>query len=105
MRNNRSRRKPDELRPAGEILAGVLAGLGLNERLREREAMLRWEEVVGPEIASKSSVLRIRDGILFIKVDSAAWRQELGFMKRRILDSYERQVGPGLVRDIRFTDH
>ncbi len=99
------RRRPDELRPTGEILESVLANLGLAGRLREREALALWPEIVGPEIARRSKALRIRDGVLCIRMDSAAWSQELLFLKTKILERFDEVFGPGLVKEIRFTRH
>jgi predicted nucleic acid-binding Zn ribbon protein len=101
----RRRRPPDTLRPAGELLAGLLAQLGLADRLREQEALARWPELVGPEIASRSRALRIREGVLYVQVTSAAWSQELRFLKAQILAHYDEALSPGLVKDIRFTQH
>lgn len=99
------RRRPDQLRPTGEILESVLSGLGLAGRLREREALTLWPELVGPEIARRSEALRIQRGVLFVRVDSAAWSQELLFLKTKILSRFEESLGPGLVKEIRFTRH
>jgi len=98
-------RKPDEPRAAGDILAKVMSDLGLSEKLREREALTRWPELVGPEVAQRSQALRIREGVLYVRVDSASWRQELHFLKGKILDIYRERLGPGRVLDIRFTEH
>ncbi len=105
MSDQRRRRPPDTLRPAGELLAGLLTKLGLDQRLREQEALTRWPELVGPEIASRSRALRIREGVLYVQVTSAAWSQELRFLKARILAGYDAALAPGLVKDIRFTQH
>ncbi len=102
---SQQRRRPDQLRPTGEILESVLAGLGLAGRLREREAITLWPELVGPEIARRSRALRIRAGVLFVRVDSAAWSQELQFLKAKIITRFEETLGPGLVKEIRFTRH
>ena len=99
------KREPDQLRPTSEILAGVMTSLGLEGRLREREALVHWPEIVGEEIASRSDALRIRDGVLYVRVRSAAWSQEMHFLKGKILEGYEKRLGAGLVRDIRFSQH
>lgn len=105
MNEDRRRRRPDQLRPASEVLAGVLDGLGLGRRLREQEAVTRWSEVVGPEIAQRSRALRIKGGVLYVQVQSASWSQELRFLKARLIERFDTVVGPGRVKDIRFTQH
>ena len=103
MAGRRDGRSRSELRDSRDILARLLAGMGLDDRLREREALTVWAELVGPEIAKRSKALRIRSGILFVRGESAAWTQELHFMKERILAKYAERLGEGTVKDIRFT--
>ena len=103
MTGRKGGRSQNELRDSRDILARVMAGLGLDDRLREREALTVWAELVGPEIAKRSKALRIRSGILFVRSESAAWTQELHFMKERILAKYAERLGPDAVKDIRFT--
>jgi predicted nucleic acid-binding Zn ribbon protein len=105
LNTGKSFRKPDELRAAGDILAVVMARLGLSGRLREREALTIWPEVVGSEIAKRSQPLRIKDGVLQVRITSAAWRQEVLFLKKKIISSFAEKLEPGIVSDIRFTDH
>ncbi len=105
MSEPRRKRDGDKLRPTGEILSGVMASLGLAAKLREREALQQWSAVVGDEVACRSDALRIRDGVLYVRVRSAAWSQELHFLKEQILATYADRLGAGLVRDIRFTQH
>ena len=100
-----SKRDSDELRPAGEILSTLMTSLGLAGRLREREALERWPALVGEEIARRSEAVRIREGVLYVRVRSAAWSQELLFLKGKILSEYADALGTGLVKDIRFTQH
>ncbi len=102
---SKARRKPDELRATGDLVGGVLAGLGLAGRLREQEALAAWPEMVGEEVARRSRALRIRDGVLFVRVDSASWSQELLFLKSQIIARFDAALGAGLVREIRFTQH
>lgn len=105
MSGRQGERSADRPRLAGEILAKVMSDLGLDERLREREALTRWQEVVGPDVARRSRALRIREGVLYVHVESAAWRQELHFLKDTILEGFREKLGPNRVRDIRFTEH
>jgi len=99
------RRESDHLRPAGEILGGLLDRLGYREHLREREILAAWPKVAGEALAERSQALRLRRGVLFVRVASAAWCQELQFLKAAIIDRYAEDLGPGRVRDIRFTQH
>ena len=70
----------------GEILPRVLELMGLNDRFEEVKLMRGWAEVVGPVIAKKSRPRMLREGILFIEVESSVWMQELWFHQSQIID-------------------
>ena len=58
----------------------------LGKRIREAEAMERWEAAVGPAIAKHARPVRVVDGVLWVEVAHPVWRSELHFRKRQILE-------------------
>jgi predicted nucleic acid-binding Zn ribbon protein len=86
----------------GDILPAVLKSIGLDQKLREREILACWAEVVGEEIAARTRAIKIDRGVLFVHVDHSAWMQELHFMEREIIERLNEKK-PGItVRKIRF---
>ncbi|MBM2839399.1 MAG: putative RNA-binding protein containing Zn ribbon, partial [Deltaproteobacteria bacterium] len=45
---------------------------------------------------------RLKDGILFLKVDSPVWMQQLQFMKSLILEKVNGYMKENAVKDVRF---
>lgn len=84
----------------GGVLDGLLAGLGLDERLRQGRALVVWEKVVGPQIAGHTRPHKLRDGILEVGVDQPAWMQQLQLMKPQILRKLNAELGDMPVREI-----
>jgi predicted nucleic acid-binding Zn ribbon protein len=78
--------------------------LGIDRRLKEENIVLNWNRLVGERIASKAIPLRVRDSILFVSVENASWRNELFFMKRKIIGGLNRSVKGNVIRDIVFTN-
>lgn len=73
--------------PLTEILSLVQKKYpALNKRIREAEALGRWESAVGPMIAKHSRAIRIQDSVLWVEVDHPIWKAELHHRKRQILD-------------------
>ena len=103
MTRQRKRERSENFVPVGQILARVMKGLGLEDKLRERELIENWPNIVGPEIARFSQALRVRGGVLYLKVDSPAWGQELHFLKPQLLERVNESCGPGLIKDIRLS--
>jgi hypothetical protein len=78
---------------AGDLLGGLLAGWGLDERMHQYQALLIWDEVVGPQIAARTKPEKIRDGVLEVCVDQPTWMQQLQLLKPQILAKLNAQLG------------
>lgn len=79
------RGKPSRPEPVGALLASVLEGIGIRERVERAGTASRWAEVAGPHIARVTRAARVRGTTLFVEVDGAAWMTELDMMKRSLL--------------------
>ena len=73
---------------------------GLDEKRREYQAWLVWEEVVGPQVAARAKPVRIRDGVLEVRVDHPVWMQQLQLLKPKILAKLNAQLGENVIRDL-----
>ena len=93
--------KPEEI---GKILTRSLRNLGIERRLKEESIVLNWNRLVGERIASQANPLKIRDSILFVRVENASWRNELFFMKRKIIEQLNQSVRGNVIKDIVFTN-
>lgn len=65
---------------------------------------MNWHKVVGDRIASYANPLRVRDSILFVRVENASWRNELVFMKGKIIKELNQSVKANVIKDIVFTN-
>jgi len=90
------------LRPArtGALLDQLVQGLGLGEKLEQYRAFIVWGEVVGPQVAARTAPLRIRGGVLEVRVDQAVWMQQLQLLKPKILIRLNERLGQETIRDI-----
>jgi predicted nucleic acid-binding Zn ribbon protein len=93
----------DTAQAIGEPLKKVMAGLGLQDRLREDEVLKAWREIVGDFIAGHSSPQRLKDGVLYVHVLQPTVHFELDRMwKPQILEKLKKRFGTRTVRGIRF---
>ena len=95
-------KKEDSLQDLKSLLQSIVSGMEgapLQEQLRIRDM---WEAVVGPHIAKKASPEGVKNGILFVSVESSVWMQELTFMKQQILERLTQSCESSGVKDIRF---
>jgi predicted nucleic acid-binding Zn ribbon protein len=80
----------------------LVNGLGIKQKLKEYDAVVLWESVVGDQIAKMTTATRITQGMLFVHVKTSTWRNELTLRKKEILDKLNAVVGVNVVRDIKF---
>ena len=85
---------------AGELVDKMLHGLGLDERLHQYKALIIWNDVVGPQIATRTRPVRIRENILEVNVDQPAWMQQLQLMKPKILARLNAELGKSTIKDL-----
>jgi len=85
---------------AASILEELLEQRGMDQKLREYRAWQVWEQVVGAQIARHARPLRLREGVLEVRVDQPIWMQQLQLMAPQILAKLNRVLGEELIRSI-----
>jgi predicted nucleic acid-binding Zn ribbon protein len=78
-----------------ELLPAVLGKLGLEKRFKEQQVLQVWAEVVGKDLAARTTATRVDHGILYVRVDHGAWMQELHFIEKELLRRL-RSKAPGV---------
>lgn len=98
------RRKTRKAQPVkvGGLIRDVLERMAGPDRVREAEAVLAWEQVVGPTVAARTEAERVVGGTLIVRVASSAYANELAMCKRDILAKLAAHVGGAPITDLRF---
>ena len=68
--------------PLGDLLHSLVSKRGWDERMRFGRLREEWAEVVGPDVAARSTPVALSAGVLSIKADGAAWASELTLLAR-----------------------
>ena len=69
-----------------EALQGYLRSAGLARRIGRAGVLDEWAELVGPQIAAATTPEAVSaDGVLRVRVSTAAWASELSLMTPQIL--------------------
>ena len=68
--------------------------------LDEVKLVNSWKDVVGPFIASHTIDLNVRNGVLFVRVDSDALRMELNYSKTTLMNSLNSIAGRDVISEI-----
>jgi len=102
--SNRSDR-PKKTRPVtvGEALQGYLTRAGLARRVGQAQVIPDWPRLVGPQIAAVATPESITpDGVMFVRVTTSSWMNELQLMTPDIMARVNAGRGPGRITTIRW---
>ncbi len=87
----------------GNVFTQLFRDLGIDKAIQQNMAVSRWAEIVGERISQISEADRIENGVLYVKVSSPVWRNELTFMKSNLINSLNEALAKNIVKDIKFT--
>lgn len=100
--NNKSANFGDTVTSLGQAISEVVKESGWEEPLERHRALIVWEQVVGPYLASHCHAVEIRGETLYVSVANPAWRSEVSFLKNDILQGINQNLKTHLIKDIRF---
>jgi predicted nucleic acid-binding Zn ribbon protein len=83
-----------------EALKDYIKEMNLEGKLLEVNIINSWEDVVGKAIASRTSNVRIKDHILYVKLTSSVARNELLMLKEALREKLNQRAGRELIKDI-----
>lgn len=90
-------------RPVNAIVSGVLKGLRLDQRQKETEIVRVWNHLVDSHVATHAQPVGLRNGTLFIHVDSSAWLSEIvRYRQQEILRRLQASFGSSYIRRLSF---
>jgi Protein of unknown function (DUF721). len=70
--------------------------------LDEQKIINSWKSIMGAFIASHTTDLNIKNGILFARIDSDSLRSELSFSKSLLIKNLNQVVGKDIVKEVVF---
>ena len=85
-----------------KVLEKTIESSGFKKAILQENAVSMWSDIVGKNISKISKADNVDNGILFIKVESAAWKQELYMQKNEIINKINKKIGSKAIKDIRL---
>lgn len=86
----------------GDVLVAYLRENNLEKPLLERELIKRWPEIMGPAVAQLTRSVEMEDGMLRVRISSAALRATLFDERRQLIERLNSAMGATVVLDIRL---
>jgi predicted nucleic acid-binding Zn ribbon protein len=88
--------------PLADALQRWLGASGYGTRAAVEQAAGRWRELAGEDIARHTTRLYYRRGTLYVRLDSAVWRQELAYQQQTILQRLNEAAGKPVFQALRL---
>lgn len=84
----------------GDAISGLIADRGWEIPAAVGDAMERWAEIVGQDIAAHADPLSFDEGVLAVQASSTAWATQLRLLAPEIVRKLNTELGHGTVRRI-----
>jgi len=85
-----------------EILDELISSQHLDGKLYETRLINVYPEIVGAGINAHTKSLYIRDGVLYLSLDSSVIRNEMQLMRQNLISHLNRRIGHDIIREIIF---
>lgn len=90
-------------RQANAVLPNVLSELRIDRRRTEAEITKVWNHLLDPAITAHAQPSGIRNGTLFVSVDSSVWLSEIvRYRRKEILDRLQHSFGREFIAKISY---
>lgn len=86
----------------GEAIEAFLAKHGLKDEALIQQVIMDWSTLMGKPIAQQTEKIWFKDGVLYIKMGSPVWKNELQMARQKIKDMVNRHTKPNLVVDVKI---
>lgn len=86
--------------PLSRVFDHIFRDPRMRQYFNEGRVLTAWPQVVGARVASVSRPTQLKDGVLYVRVQSAAWRNELSMLRVRIIQQLNDAVGENVVTAI-----
>lgn len=85
-----------------EVIEEMISAYHIEDKLNQTKVIGLWDQVVGKMIARETTHLYIKNRILYVKLNSPALRQELGYARTKLVKSLNKAAGSDVITDIAF---
>src|SRR5215472_8216520 len=95
--------RANRVKSAGSVMPGVLKDMRIDSRRSEVEIVKVWNNLIDPNIVAHAQPVGLRNGTLFVVVDSSVWLSEIvRYRRKEILDRLQHSFGREVIVKISF---
>jgi len=98
-----SKERIDNIARSSQLVDKVLKDLNLEKKQAETEIMQAWNSLIDANITAHAQPAQIRNGTLFVNVDSPVWKDEIvRYQRHEILRRLQAAFGKSTIQRISF---
>ena len=86
----------------GDAIEDMLKKYHLKPRFDEMQVIASWPGLMGKTIANKTGKIYVKNGVLFVEINSAPLKHELNMSKTKVIELLAGEFGKGTITDIIF---
>lgn len=83
-----------------DALKNMVTSMKWDEKLAEAQIKQIWAEKMGTTINQFTKEIRLREGKLFLAIESASLKQELNYGREKIKEMLNSEIGQEAVREV-----
>lgn len=85
-----------------DVIEELISAYRIGDKLSQARVISLWDSVVGKMIARDTTHLYIKNRVLYVKLNSPALRQELGYAREKLIKSLNKAADSDVIDDIAF---
>lgn len=85
-----------------EALVAAFGKLGLTDQAHKLRLFVAWKDMVGERVAARTEPHTLSRGVLTIRTHSAAWQNELTYLKAELIMKINAGLGRKTIKDLKF---
>lgn len=89
-------------KPVSGAIEAAMSALGLGPTYNGWMVVQKWPELVGENISRRAKAFRFADGVLYVAVPDAAWRQNLAMELESIIRQIRTYPYGRVIKEIRL---
>lgn len=79
-----------------------LKAMGIDRKIIETEVLSKWHKIMGDAVEERTEAKSIKNGVLYLKINSSVMRNELFQMRSVIIKRVNEAAGFELISDVFF---
>lgn len=93
---------PDGIKSIGEVFSNDPAFAKIRNVIEQSDVVIEFKKIF-PDLQKVASAVKVEKNILYLRVENSAWRSELKFKEKIIIDKINKYYNNERVKAVKFS--